>query len=444
MSSVPSVAMSLLFALWLTLPGFADDASLKQEAIRGRSELARAATADGLIEESIREWQLVKRDDPANEEAAKALASAAKPWILAWDSARHRKWVAWSEKRRAFTGDLARRWANLAEQRDKAGDRDGCWEACQRAFACDADCQRAHELLGEAKHDGVWVTEEVAAKRSKGLLELRGEWLSAADVRKRRMEWAEAWEMHGSHFTVRSNRGLGPGRSVLALAERVHAAFMREIMGVVDAPPVTKRLQVLDFSTLEDLDAHIKAEHQGGTTPKGVPGFYSPGEGVHLAVLPEGSALTRDEVVLHECCHAAAGRAIPLTGWINSRANFWAWEGLASYFESTESRDGKIVTGNPSIIRLKLAHDELADGKFTPLARFVVLDQEGLGKQYQQAAGLVHFFLHWSGGKYRETFIRYFKVVATGVSDEKTFEKEFGRGAGTFEAEWRQHVMGLK
>ncbi|MEK7466072.1 MAG: hypothetical protein AAB074_01545 [Planctomycetota bacterium] len=436
--------MPFFLVLSLALFAFADDASLKNESIRGRSELARAASADGLVEESIREWQLVKRDDPANVEATKALASAPKPWVLDWDAATHRKWVAWSEKRRAFCGDIARRWANLASERDKAGDRDGCWEACQRAFGLDADCQRAHELLGEAKHDGGWVTEEIAAKRSRGLLELRGEWLPAADVRKQRMVWADAWELHSPHYTVRSNRGLGPGRSVVVLAERVHTAFMRDIMGIVDAPAETKRLLVMDFATLDDLDAHIKAEHQGGTTPKGVPGFYSPGEGVHLTVLPEGSALTREEVVLHECTHAVAGRAIPLVGWINSRANFWAWEGMASYFESTESRDGKVVAGNTSVIRLKLAHDELADGKFTPLAKFVALNQEGLGKQYQQAAGLVHFFLHWKGGMYREAFIQYFKVVATGMSDEKSFEKEFGRGAETFEAEWKEHVMEFK
>jgi hypothetical protein len=443
-SSVTSVAKPLLFAFLLALPTLADDASLKAESIRGRAELARAASADGLVEEAIREWQLVKRDDPANEEATKALASAGNPAVLEWTPATHRKWMTWSEKRRAFCGDLARRWALLAAERDKSGDRDGCWEACQRAFGCDPDCQKAHELLGEAKHDGTWVTEEIAAKRSQGLLELGGEWLPAVEVRKRRMTWAQAWELNGPHFKVRSNRGLGPARSVLAHAERVHAAFMRDIMGVVDAPPETKRLLVLDFATIEDLEAHLKADHQGGESPRNVPGFYTPGEGVHLTVLPEGSVLTREHVVLHECCHASAGRAIPMSGWINSRANFWVWEGLASYFETTESRDGKILAGDASMIRLKLAHDELKEARFTPLRTFVTLDQDGLGKQYQQAAGLVHFFLHGKAGKYRETFILYFKAVATGESDAKTFEKVFGRGMETFEAEWMDHVRGFK
>ncbi len=433
----------LALLLLVAVAARADEASLRLEGIRGRAELARAAAADGLVEEAVREWQLVRRDDPGNAEAAKGIEAAGRPWVIAWDGVKHAKWKAWTEKRRLFCEDLGRRWAAVAAECDKSGDRDRCWETCQRAFVWDPDCAKAHELLGEAKYDGAWVTEDVAAKRTKGLLELRGEWLPAADVRKRRMDWADAWELHGPHFTVRSNRGLGAARSVLALAERTHAAFMRDIMGVVDAP-ASKRLLVLDFASLDDLDGHIRDTHQGGTAPKGVPGFFTPGEAVHLTVLPEGSALSREEVVLHECCHAAASRAIPLEGWVNSRPNFWAWEGLASYFESTESRDGKIIAGNTANIRLKLAHDELKEGKFTPLAKFVKLDQDGLGKQYQQAAGLVHFFLHAKGGKYREAFVSYFRAVATGLSDEGAFEKAFGRAPETFEAEWKEHVLAFK
>lgn len=422
----------------------ADEESLRLEGIRGRAELARAAAADGLVEEAIREWQLVRRDDPANAEAARALEAAGRPWVGEWDAARHLKWKTWAEKRRLYCEDLGRRWAAIAAERDKAGDRDRCWETCQRAFGWDPDCLKAHELLGEARYDGGWVTEDVAAKRTKGLLEFRGEWLPAADVRKRRMAWADAWELHSPHFTVRSNRGLGPARSVLALADRVHAAFMRDVMGVVDAPPVARRFLVLDFASQADLEAHLLEAHQGGAAPKGVPGFFTPGEAVHITVLPEGSALTREEVILHETCHAAASRAVPLEGWVNSRPNYWVWEGVPAYFESTESRDGKILAGNTANIRLKLAHDELKQGKFTPLEKFVQLDQEGLGKQYQQAAGLVHFFLHGKGGKYREAFIAYFRIVATGLSDAGTFESVFDRAPGTFEAEWKEHVLSFK
>lgn len=433
-----------LLAGLLALAAAADEASLRAEGIRGRAELARAAASEGLAEEAVREWQLVLRDDPGNTEALKGIEAAGRPWVLSWDAEKHRRWKSWSERRRKYCEDMARRWADVAAERDARSDRDLCWEACQRAFGWDADCLRAHELLGEAKHDGQWVTEEVAGRRAKGLLELRGEWLPAAEVRKRRMSWEDAWEVHGVHFTVRSNRGLGPARSVLALAERVHAAFMREVLGVVDPPPAPKRLLVLDFAAPEDLEAHLRESHDGGKAPKGVPGFYTPGEGVHLTALPEGSALTRDEVVLHECTHAAAGRAIPCEGWVNSRPGFWAWEGVPSYFESTESREGKILAGDTANTRLRLAREELKEGKFTALAKFVLLDQEGLGKQYQQAASLVHFFLHAKDGKYREAFVAYFREVARGNSDAETFEKAFGRGADTFEEEFRDHVRSFR
>ncbi|MBI2921302.1 MAG: hypothetical protein HYY18_09495 [Planctomycetes bacterium] len=428
------------------VPAAADEAALRKAAARARAALGQAAWGDGLVEEAIREWQLALRDDPANAEASGGLSKSGKPWVLAWDEGTHAKYKAWLEKRKRAYADLAGRWAALAAGRDAAGDRDGAWAACQEAFAFDPDCAEARARLGEKKFEGAWVPEEEAVRRGKGLLPIGGEWLPADEVRRRRSKWDEAWEVEGPHYRVRSNRSLASARGVLARAEDAHAAFSREILGVVDPPPLPKKMPVLDFATLEDLQEHCRREHGGeGAAPKNVPGFFTPGEGAaHFGPLPEGSVLSRDDVVRHECTHQASDSAFPAKGWMNVRPGFWAWEGLASYFESVESRQGKILAGDPSHVRFALGAKEAREGKLKPLAQFVLTTQETLAHDYQQAAVLAHFFLHAGGGKYRERFIAYFEVVARGESDKGTFEKEFGKGPAEFEEEFSRYARELK
>jgi len=351
-----------LLLLSLAIPAAGEEADLRRAAAEGRTALARACERDGLVEEAIREWQGVLREDPENKPALEALAAAKKPWVLTWgetEQARHKEHLA---RERAFTSDLAARWVASGDEQSRAGNRDGAWMAYQRALQVDPDCRAAHAGLGEVRIEGAWVSEEEASKHEKGLLEIKGEWLPAADVRKRRSTWDEAWEVDGPHFHVRSNRSLASAREVLARAEEAHAAFWREIMGVVDPPPVKKKMPVLDFASWEDLDDHVLLVHESEKTPsRSVPGFFSWSDGaVHLGPLPKGSALTRDDIVRHECVHQSISRAIPLKGWITTRAGFWAWEGLASYFESVETRNGKILAGNPDHIRLSLARQEFA------------------------------------------------------------------------------------
>jgi hypothetical protein len=439
---VPAAVAILLAA---TLPLHAEDnPALRRAAAEVHTGLARECEDAGLVEESIREWQAVLANDAGNPEAKDALRRAKKPFVVEWPDELHRKFVAYSRRRAKLTADLAKRWTDYGAERDAAGDRDGAWMAFQQALGYDPDFKEARARLGEKKFDGDWMPEWDAKRREQGLMELGGKWLPMDEVKERRSKWAEAWEVQGAHFHVRCNRTILTARSVLARAEEAYAAFHREILGVVDPPPAQKKLRVYDFATREDMDAHVKEEHQG-EPPRDVAGWYTFGEDIaHFGPVGERGLLSRDDIVRHECVHQIAAHAIPMKGWLNARPGFWAWEGVASYFESVEVRNGKILAGDPSHPRCALGIDEVEQARTVGIADFVARDQKGLGKLYQQATVMVHYFLNGEGGKHREKFIAYFKVVASGLCEKDTFETCFGEAPEAFEERWKAYARRIK
>jgi hypothetical protein len=137
-------------------------------------------------------------------------------------------------------------------------------------------------------------------------------------------------------------------------------------------------------------------------------------------------------------------RALPLDGWINTRPHFWAWEGMASWFETLENRDGKLLPGRRSHVRLKLARQEAEQGKWIPLTEFVLRDQMKLGRAYQQACALVDFFMTGEGGRHREKFLEFYRVVAAGNAAKDSFRKAMGADIDEFQKAILEHVKGYE
>ena len=428
----PHASVRRLLPLLLCLPALAEEGeALKRDLVRARAELARQCEDDGLVEEAVREWRQVRGEDAGNADAAAALSRLERPWVLFWDEALHRKYLAYVDRRVPTLEALARRRLALGDARG--------------AVALAPDLAEARERLGEVRVDGVWMPKEDAARRAEGFLPIGGRWLPAAEVTKRRSVWAEAWEARGAHFLVKSNRSEAAAREVLELAESVYAAVHRELCGEVDPPALKKLLSVYDFASRDDFLAHLDAAHDGGSTHRASPGFFSSLDGAsHFAPIAGGTGFTPGDVARHEIAHQVCDALWPPQGMLAEHPHFWAWEGVAGYFESIEVRDGKILTGDPGHPRLDVARRALEDGRTLPLEEFVQLDGEKLKGRYNQAASLAHFFLRAGDGKQREAFLRYFRVVAGGKAEATTFEKAFGRKPGEFQGDWEDFVRGGK
>ncbi|KAF0246517.1 MAG: hypothetical protein FD180_622 [Planctomycetota bacterium] len=423
--------MKVLLALAIAaIPAIADDAAaLQRDLAKERLALAVRCEKDGLLEEALFEWIAALRQDPLVPGSNQVKLPSLKPYVLAWDDALHEKYLAYSKDRAALLDRFAARWLALGETR--------------AAIAIAPAFEPARDRAGEIFAGGSWVPKADAERLLQDLLPIDGKWLPAEEVRKRRSAWAEAWEVRGTHFAVRSNRSESAAREVLALAESVLAAVYRELEGKLDAPAPKKLLAVYDFATRADFLAHLDAAHDGGGDRRVSAGFFSSLDGAsHFAPVGNGLGLADTDVERHEVAHQVCDAMWPPQGLLAQQPHFWAWEGVAAFFESTEVRDGKILVGSRQHPRIAMARRALKDGLTLPLDEFVQLDGEGIKGRYNQAASLVHFFMLSDGGKNRERFLKYLRVVASGKAEADSFEKCFGATPGKFQADWEAWVKG--
>lgn len=410
------------------------------------AKLAAEAEKLGLREEAALAAHAALRLAPEHV-AAKALLEELGPVrVFEWPEPLHAKFVGWSKKRAGVRNAGAKKLATAATAAEKAGNADEAKRLRELAVAEDPDCAEARKAMGMEKVDVVgWVTKEEAAQRKKGLLPVGAEWLPAKDATARRAKWAEAWEVRSAHFLVRTNVSEKEGLAMAARAEELLVALRRELDGATDPmPPRAAPYEIHSYASRADLDAHIDTVHPGKAFLKSMAGFYSPQDKTsHFCPLSEKAISTLEDIVRHEATHHLLSDLWP-NGGVHFKPGFWAWEGIACYFETIEVRDGKILTGRASHARLVTAKDDMQKGKFKTLEELAAADQSKLGSIYEQSAALAHFFMHSEGGKKREKFVEYLKVASKGDGDAGTWEKCFGKKPADMQTEWLAYLKGLK
>ncbi|MCC6740177.1 MAG: hypothetical protein IT452_14115 [Planctomycetia bacterium] len=434
--------VALVAVLALHAAAATPEAALAEE----HAKLAAEADKQGLREEAATEARAALRLAP-DHAAAKALLEKIGPVrVTEWPDALHGKYVAWSKKRAGQRVAAAKKLATAAEAAGKAGSADESKRLYGLALEEDPDCAAARKAMGFEKMDVVgWVPKEEADKRRKGLLPCGADWVPAKDAAARRAKWPEAWEVRSAHFLVRTNTSEKDGLAMAARAEELLIALRRELEGATDTlPPPATPWEIHYFATRADLDAHIDSVHAGKAFLKQMGGFYSPQDKIsHFCPPAERAISTLEDIVRHEATHHLLGDLWPL-GASQFKPGYWAWEGIACYFETLEVKDGKILTGRRDHARLTVAKDDLAKGKFKTLEVLAGGDQNTLGGIYEQSAALAHFFMHSEGGKKRDKFVEYLKIIAKGSGEAGTWEKCFGKKPAEMQAEFEAYVKGLK
>ncbi|MBI2921301.1 MAG: DUF1570 domain-containing protein [Planctomycetes bacterium] len=425
----------------------ADESGTQKWLTDEHMKLLGAARKDGLLEEALEEVRIESRVKCWSDPAAKVAADVAgRPWITRWDDAQHRKYLAFAEKRKAMRKAAAAKIVALGNEKKTAGDAALAARAWRWALTYDPENKEAHEKLGEAlvEKQG-WFPKEEAEKRRKGLLPIGTEWLPAKQVEARRAKWAEAWVVAGEHFEVTSNHSLAGAQDVLARVEEMYRAVVRELHGLAEPPATEGLMKIYYFASRADLDEHDRTAHGDRPGLKQAPGFFSNEDRIgHFFPLPANALNSLQDIVRHEGAHQVAYWLWKAQGQPPSRPHFWAWEGFATYFESVEVRDGKVLVGSPNHLRVKQFREEFAAGKHVPLAEFVTLDQRGVSGKYGQCAALTNFFMNAGDGKHREKFVAYVKVIHEARAEAGTFETAFGKKPAEFQAEWEAWVRALK
>ncbi|MBI2921300.1 MAG: hypothetical protein HYY18_09485 [Planctomycetes bacterium] len=448
MKSTPTAA-ALLLLLASLAP--AEDAlaarerELKRYLVAEHEKLARSCLEKGLREEAVGEFRAILAADPGNAAAERMLADRGRLWVTDWTKDEHAAYLEYRDLRKLLNYEASERFLALGSEKKTSGNPTGAKAAWLRALDYDADYAEARALLGQAKADGAgWVPKAEAEKRARGLLQYGGKWLPAAEVKARRAKWADAWEVKGAHFSVKSNLSEPAAREALEWAEEMHAAFVRETSGVLEAPDDKSLMPIYLFATRADYDAHNRTAH-GGTIPGTAVGFYSnEDKAAHFWKREEEGVTPLEHVVRHECLHQVMDRWIPFEDDPTARPHFWVYEGFARYFESIVNLDGKVLTGFARHPPFQVARVLAAKGKGLKLGELFALTQGDMGDHYDQASGVVHFFMHAGSGEFRERFLNYVRTVHRGEAVSDTFEQVFGQPPGDFDAPYRAYIKALK
>jgi hypothetical protein len=106
---------------------------------------------------------------------------------------------------------------------------------------------------------------------------------------------------------------------------------------------------------------------------------------------------------------------------IGQGAHFWVVEGVACYMESFQRGNGELSVGDPNYIRFSGARFNFIEEKYyVPLQEFAGMGMQRfqadpmLAKNYTQASGLVHFFMHYDAGRYRDALVSHLSQLYSG------------------------------
>jgi hypothetical protein len=170
------------------------------------------------------------------------------------------------------------------------------------------------------------------------------------------------------------------------------------------------------------------------------------------------------EVVFHEGAHQLMHYyTVKRRSAVNT---YWFQEGVGTYFEGYERRDGELVL-NPEVNRTRLPTVQAAldDGSFVPVSRLVKMTIEDFWDwfekcrddklrarlaqlYYAESWALVYFMLHGEDGRYRKAFEEYlgfeFRGEGTIENFEQTLRDQTGLDLAAFQERFIDYVTRLK
>ena len=368
--------------------------------------------------------------------------------------------------------DLARRAAKADPPRYALSD------SCLRAVLDrQPDQPEARRLLGYVPYQGGWARPFDIAQFREGYIDhpvfgwvradwkpnlergelpsptVRGQvrWLSVKDADQLREGWDPPWQIPTEHFLILSNVPLA---EVISFGRRLEAfhdlfmAIMADVQGdlsplarrfrdpkAVGEPP-GKRHTVYYFSSREVYLDRLSAKYDREMLDLSL-GFYDPpkssnGRSPAYFFRDPGGQLPITANLYHEVSHQLLFESAGPNRYTQNAGNYWVFEGLGTYFETTEPQpDGSILVGGRVGRRMEEAIRSLVDhGRMIPLEIFVHHDESGFAHRdpdiylrYQEAMALTVFLMQGRERTYREGFLDYVRDAYRGRLRARTGRK---------------------
>ncbi|QDT31564.1 hypothetical protein Mal48_07980 [Thalassoglobus polymorphus] len=330
------------------------------------------------------------------------------------------------------------------------------------------DHRQGRKLLGYARDGENWSTPFSKRMRTRGFIDhprfgwihknnvdkylqgqrlFDGRWMTAAKEAALRKDFRKGWEVETEHFHIKTNLSQEKAVEISRQLETFHQFFMREFAaffqtsdqmkklfggGAVSRGRLQDRHRIYYYSNREEFVQELQNRNQSTQIATG---FYLPQARLSFFYYDDDpeQAKPNQETMFHEVTHQILGESGRRLIDVGEHNNFWVIEGFACYLESfeietvktdsPEEQQGKIKisTGNPTHPRIYWAKRIVtADEFYIPMRQFMSLgkrqfqrppENHTLHEYYSQATGLVHFFMHYQDGLYRDAFIEYLSQV---------------------------------
>jgi hypothetical protein len=337
----------------------------------------------------------------------------------------------------------------LSRRALKAGHPSYAYHLIREVARHDPDHSQARRLLGFVQFGGEWVTpftRENLRKRHVrheqfGWLPqvhveryenderyFKGRWISREQEAEIRRDFKNAWEIRTDHYLIKTNVSLERGVELGDALEDFHQFFVQTFAGFFNTPAQMQRLfeggvgsqrspkvaqpYVIHFyRTKDEYVARLKSRIP---VIEETNGLYLTDERVAHFFQNSDPNVNSETTLFHEASHQLFFESHPQLRPIAEKANFWITEGIACYLESFRRENGRSSVGDPRYTWFEAARFRyLVDGYYVPLAQFASMGLQefqynrNMRRNYSQASGLVHFFMHYQGGIYRDALIEH-------------------------------------
>ncbi|MGC1273739.1 MAG: DUF1570 domain-containing protein [Planctomycetaceae bacterium] len=328
------------------------------------------------------------------------------------------------------------------------------YELLREAAARDPDNPTARRVLGFLRMGDEWLTPFEARMRRSGNVwdetfgwlpddhverykagerYHQGRWISKENDVELHRDFDHGWVTRTEHYLVKTNHSLERGVEIASRLETYHAFFVETFAGFFSRPEDLQTLfrgtstrnteakpyEVHYFATRDEYNKRLVAKIPTIAVTNGL--YYTEDR---VAYFFHDEKLTLDDTLYHEATHQYMYESRPRDRLVATQAHFWVIEGIACYMESFKPGEEALSLGNPNHARIDAArYRYLTEGVYTPLGQFAsmgltefqTLPLNEMQRNYSQAAGLAHFFMHYDGGRYRDALIEHLAQLYNGA-----------------------------
>jgi len=311
--------------------------------------------------------------------------------------------------------------------------------------------------MGQVWHEKFgWLPKSHVLRYEQGQRLTKGRWITAQQDAELHHDIKSGWQVDSEHYSILNNHSLESGVSLGVKLERLlhiwRQIFLRyyaseaQMVALFDGRARGRRPQMPKFDVVYFRDRDDYNRWLRPTMPniEVSIGFYH--DLSRRAYFFAGKEY-HDRTLYHEATHQLFHQSRRVAPDVGRRANFWIVEGIAMFMESLHREGDFYVLGGFQDQRLYAARYRLLkDDFYVPLGELVTYGAEKIqadkriGMLYSQAAGLTHFLVFYDGGRYRDALVGYLSTVYNGTDDIGTLTELTGTGYARLDQQYRQFM----